>query len=367
MVDNYKRNVDNIFKKRRQQSYTMQYNLRGKTLQKSSPIQRSSKDRVKYIYWILAFSLIAIISVVSFFAWHNKFEASFDSIPISEQHIDMYTAGLENQVSQDFSKKYGLESYGKGFWSKQYEGISPVTDLQKTVIEQVRSDFSTIALAKQLGVEKNNLASEVAVNPSEQSPQSQYLQFRSVVNNLEVEVKDQLFKEHPPSQQKLQEAFRQLDNKYKRTQASYRILKFDHYSGSITQLQQKLVEAQGVSKNTDSVIAIITQTFPDISVHYEEIDSEQISRDDVNGMRTLQLLSGKNVGDCLQGNDNGQYLSILGKEGDRLLTFEEAPQLARVAAANQMFTEEKKRILQSASLRGEKNIQRAVTRFITKE
>lgn len=65
---------------------------------------------------MLILCMLVIVENIDIILW-TEFEASFNSIPISEQHIDMYTAGLENQVSQDFSKKYGLESYGKGFWS----------------------------------------------------------------------------------------------------------------------------------------------------------------------------------------------------------------------------------------------------------
>ena len=287
---------------------------------------------------------VLLIGGVSAGAWAitrdvNTAAATCGDDAVSSSTAVTYGLGLQSAVGTDFAAQHDIASYGSDFWAQDYDGTRPVDALASAVESALTADCALIVLADDWGVD----SSAFRTATEEPGGVDAYERIRSRAEELKDAVRTALLEQSPPDDADLRSAFERLGDVYKESDLAVTVWRV---RGAEDMLAASGVPASAGTPSPDATGVVDTTDIARLrdrliaagaSVEELRIDSQEISKEDLYSSQILDAMQYAEQGAVIDGFAEGERLVLVDKLGGGLLTFEQAPQLARNAYVNELL------------------------------
>lgn len=285
-------------------------------------MQRARQGRRTLIGAVIAALLIGGVSVG---AWAitrdgNAGAAMCGEDPVADATATTYGLGLQSAVGTEFAARHDIASYGSDFWGQEYDGTRPVDALASAVESALAADCALIRLADEVGADTS------AFRAATETPGGvdAYERIRSRAEELKDVVRAALLEQSPPDDAELRAAFDRLGDVYKESDLAVTVWRV---SGG----DEVLAATPDPAALRDRLTAV------GASVDELHIDSQEISKEDLYSAQILDAMQHAEPGTVIDGFADGERLFLVDKVGGGMLTFGQAPQLARNAYVNDLL------------------------------
>ncbi|MFK4789835.1 hypothetical protein [Microbacterium sp. ZW T5_56] len=251
-----------------------------------------------------------------------------------------YGRGLQSAVGTEFATQHDIASYGSDFWGQDYDGTRPVDALAAAVDSALAADCALIRLAEEAGVD----TSPFHAAAEEAGGVDAYERIRSRAEELKDAVRAALLEQSPPDDAALRAAFERLGNVYKESDLAITVWRV-HGGDAVLSTDIAPAAVPDTAELRDRLIAA------GVSIDELHIDSQEISKEDLYSAQILDAMQHAEPGAVIDGFAGGERLVLVDKVGGGLLTFEQAPQLARNAYVNDLLEQRLEERIQADPLR----------------
>ncbi|WP_402844244.1 hypothetical protein [Microbacterium sp. GXS0129] len=308
-------------------------------------MQRARQGRRTMIGAVVA---VLLIGGVSAGAWAITREADGAAAVCGDVTVPASTAvtyglGLQSAVGTDFAAQHDIASYGSDFWGQEYGGTRPVDALASAVKSALTADCALILLADDWGVD----SSAFRAATEEPGGVDAYERIRSRAEELKDAVRAALLEQSPPDDADLRSAFERLGDVSKESDLAVTVWRVhgaeEVIAASMAPASPTSAGVTGSSATVDTTNAAALRDrliAAGASVEELRIDSQEISKEDLYSSQILDAMQHAEPGAVIDGFTEGERLILVDKLGGGLLTFEQAPQLARNAYVNELLEEQ---------------------------
>lgn len=321
-----------------------------KNKQKSNPKKISNKktERIAWILVAIVFGVAIVAIVISQYTKASKQSSEIagevNGNVVYYDEIQMYADENKSVVIDEFSKKYGLEMLGNGFWDTQYDDITPREALydraisalvRNKVIQQQAVERKIVApqnYEEMIGGLQNSNPTEYGPTTMSPAEYNSYL-MSSAIDDLKTEL---LNNELAPTEEQEREAFNSLPDEVKETEFSlkgYLVTWQDDTTNLQEQVQILMTQELGFEESINK----LSETIQDLQIEPFEFNSEDVHREDISSIELSEKLIKMETGDMLEVDNEKSLYYITEKEGGELLTYEQAPNLGRNKWINDAF------------------------------
>lgn len=252
---------------------------------------------------------------------------------VSDDTATTYGLGLQSAVGTDFATQHDIASYGSDFWGQQYDGTRPVDALASAVESALSADCALIRLADEVGADPSAFLAAT----EETGGVDAYERIRSRAEELKDVVRAALLEQDPPEDTDLRAAFERLGDVYKESDLDVTVWRV--HGGDAVLTADTAHRADAVRTSADIAELRERLTAAGASIDELHIDSQEISKEDLYSAQILDAMQHAEAGTVIEGLADGESLVLVDKVGGGLLTFEQAPQLARNAYVNDLLAQ----------------------------
>lgn len=103
-----------------------------------------------FLFWIAGLFIVSgtILTVILYMSNSDDQVAAVDEHIISQQELTFYMQQLRPQIQNEFQTKYH-RPLGKEDWNKEFDGVTPIHQLQQQALTQSVKDKTVLIVAKQ--------------------------------------------------------------------------------------------------------------------------------------------------------------------------------------------------------------------------
>lgn len=298
----------------------------------------------------IVITISALVLGMLIFLLYPRKMGTINDVTVTLEELTLYAKKNENAVSQAFTIEHNINSFGKSFWLETYDGHQPIEALYDKAIENLVYHRAMLDFASEF-----NLIDDASFTYEKEEWNNsknglnlwQFLDAKDY--QLSDLIKKELLKKYPPTADELEKAFDQLEDKYKRTDFMVEVIMMELDNPSLETMKQ-LAASIPESWNADEILEFWEETYPNYSVEYLKLDSQEIHKEDLHMMSISEALIDSSKRDIVEGYTESQVFFVINKEGGELLTLETAPRFGEVAYVNALFEEKLQELINKSDI-----------------
>jgi hypothetical protein len=279
----------------------------------------------------------------------KKAAGTVNGEPFFAEDVDVYAQEWRAAVAASYGKKYNLSGVGAKFWDTRYGNSTPRETMRKLALDELVRNMVLIQEARRRGIdtpasyhdlesereEWNAPTDEIVYGPKTLAS-AEYNSYR--ITGIRDELKTALLKkELTPTAAQLREVFAALPDEMK--MAPYRAsgIRFKWNAGDPSPKQQ-IRAALLEGRTPEEVVRSLAGSVPGLMQEDFAIESNYISKEDEYEQEIGYAMKDAVAGSIISGSgDPPELYYVTATEGGGILTFEQAPLLARNKWINDQF------------------------------